>query len=71
MIHTSRFDGTRCGGTLLPYGPRGFYPAADHRRCEECGQVGVPYIPTENTKPPRGILVGPCQSGYGAGLCRT
>ncbi len=50
MIHTHRRDGTRCGGTLIPDGPRRFLPAAEMARCEKCGQVGVPYIPAPKTR---------------------
>ncbi len=50
MIHTHRRDGCRCGGTLIPDGPRRFLPAAEMARCEKCGQVGVPYIPAPKTR---------------------
>ncbi len=50
MIHTSRFDGTRCGGTLVPYGPKPLGHGAEHHRCPDCGQVGIPYIPAPKTR---------------------
>ncbi len=48
MIHTSRFDGTRCGGALTPY--RRHDP--ELARCEECGQVGVPCLPPKTRSRP-------------------
>jgi hypothetical protein len=51
MIHTSRYDGSQCGGTLIPCGPKPFGHAADWHRCDVCGQVGVPYIPTKVRDP--------------------
>ncbi len=53
MIHTHRRDGCRCGGTLIPDGPRRFLPAAEMARCEKCGQIGVPYIPPKTRRGPR------------------
>ncbi len=64
MIHTSRFDRSRCGGELVPCGPWRSYPAADFHCCTKCGQVGVPCIPAPKTRSrPRGVLGGLRENG--------
>ncbi len=62
MIHTTQPNGTRCGGTLIPYGPWVSGLTADLHSCEECGQVGVPYIPPKTRSRPGESLSDPTKT---------
>ncbi len=63
MIHTSRFDGTRCGGKLFPHEARLIVTDEPWMvRCEECGQVGVPYIAEKTRSRPGESLADPARA---------
>ncbi len=63
MIHTSRFNGTRCGGTLVPcLTPWGLLKRPSLSRCIKCGQVGVPYIAERTRSRPGESLSDPARA---------